>query len=214
MSRRNFEAVVMDTVYAVIHVELLEYMFIAHILIYILHKYWMCNSISPFCDVASGGVIVRIFLLFDNNSIPSSKVWHRCRFKPPNCRLARAARVVCAQPGTVVCSQTPLSLVVCRSGGGGGFGWLVLSTCLFKSNCIDIKAWLDHHSLLLMAQIKLTLKYLSIRYILQIMRHRIISTNFYLFKPPACSIFQDGGICKFVNRMSDFRLKSLIQLTT
>ena len=34
----NFEAVVMDTVYAVIHV---EYVFIAHILIYILHKYWM-----------------------------------------------------------------------------------------------------------------------------------------------------------------------------
>ena len=53
---------------------------------------------------------------------PSSKVWHRCRFKPPNCRLARAARVVCAQPGTVVCSQTPLSLVVCWSGGGGGWG--------------------------------------------------------------------------------------------
>ena len=42
MSRRNFEAVVMDTVYAVIHV---EYVFIAHILIYILHKYWMRNSI-------------------------------------------------------------------------------------------------------------------------------------------------------------------------
>ena len=31
MSRRNFESVVMDTVYAVIHV---EYVFIAHILIY------------------------------------------------------------------------------------------------------------------------------------------------------------------------------------
>ena len=31
MSRRNFEAVVMDTVYPVIHV---EYVFIAHILIY------------------------------------------------------------------------------------------------------------------------------------------------------------------------------------
>ena len=56
MSRRNFEAVVMDTVYAVIHV---EYVFIAHIL----------NSISPFYDhvcnclchliVASGGVISR-----------------------------------------------------------------------------------------------------------------------------------------------------------
>ena len=38
MLRRNFEAVVMDTVYAVIHV---EYVFVAHILIYILHKYWM-----------------------------------------------------------------------------------------------------------------------------------------------------------------------------
>ena len=50
MSSRNFEAVVMDTVYGVIHV---EYMFIAHILVYILHKYWMCNSISPFYDVAS-----------------------------------------------------------------------------------------------------------------------------------------------------------------
>ena len=35
----------MDTVYAVIHV---EYVFIAHILIHILHKYWMRNSISPF----------------------------------------------------------------------------------------------------------------------------------------------------------------------
>ena len=86
--------------------------------------------------------------------IPSSKVWHRCRSKPPNCRLARAARVVCAHPGTIVCSQTPLSLVVCKSGGEGGvyvgIGW-------FKSTCIDIKAWLDHHSLLLVAQIKLTL---------------------------------------------------------
>ena len=35
MSRRNFEAVVMDIVYAAIHV---EYVFIAHILIYILGK--------------------------------------------------------------------------------------------------------------------------------------------------------------------------------
>ena len=41
MSRRNFEAVVMDTVCAVIHV---EYVFIAHILINILHKYYMRNS--------------------------------------------------------------------------------------------------------------------------------------------------------------------------
>ena len=48
MSRRNFEAVVMDTVYAVIHV---EYVFIEHILIYILHKYWMRNSILPFYNV-------------------------------------------------------------------------------------------------------------------------------------------------------------------
>ena len=38
----------MDTVYTVIHV---EYMFIAHILIYILQKYWMRNSISPLYDV-------------------------------------------------------------------------------------------------------------------------------------------------------------------
>ena len=60
----------------------------------------------------------------EHSSGPSSKVWHRCRFKPPNCRLARAARVVCAQPGAVVCSQTPLSLVVCRS-GEGGFGGVV-----------------------------------------------------------------------------------------
>ena len=48
MSRRNFEAVVMDTVYAVIHN---EYVFIAHILIYILHKYWMRDPILPFYDV-------------------------------------------------------------------------------------------------------------------------------------------------------------------
>ena len=42
----------MDSVYAVtvIHV---EYVFIAYILIYILHKYWMCNFISPFCDVCN-----------------------------------------------------------------------------------------------------------------------------------------------------------------
>ena len=51
MSRRNFEAVVMDTVSTLfIHVECL---FIAHILIYILHKYWMRNSILPLCDVCS-----------------------------------------------------------------------------------------------------------------------------------------------------------------
>ena len=37
-------------IYAVIHV---EYVFIAHILIYILHKYWMRNSISPFYDVCN-----------------------------------------------------------------------------------------------------------------------------------------------------------------
>ena len=118
--------------------------------------------------------------------MPSSKVWHRCRSKPPNCRLARAARVVCAQPGTVFCSQTPLLFV----GAWGGWSVYVDSKV---ANCIDIKAWLDHHSLLLISQIKWTLKYLSIRYILQITRHRIISTNFYLFKPPACSIFQYGG---------------------
>ena len=40
----------MDTIYAVIHV---EYVFIAYILIYILHKYWMRNSISPFFDVCN-----------------------------------------------------------------------------------------------------------------------------------------------------------------
>ena len=58
--------------------------------------------------------------------VPSSKVWHRCCSKPPNCRLARVARVVCAQSGTVVCSKTPLSLVVCWSGGEGGgvLGWV------------------------------------------------------------------------------------------
>ena len=44
------QAVVVDTVYAVIHV---EYVFIAHILIYILHKYWMRISISPFYDVCN-----------------------------------------------------------------------------------------------------------------------------------------------------------------
>ena len=38
MSRRNFEAVVMDTVYAVIHV---EYVFIAHILLVL--KYGRCR---------------------------------------------------------------------------------------------------------------------------------------------------------------------------
>ena len=43
--------------------------------------------------------------------ITSSKVWHRCRFKPPNCRLARAARVVCVQPGTVVWLGLPESFV-------------------------------------------------------------------------------------------------------
>ena len=35
---------------AVIHV---EYVFIAHILMYILHKYWMRNSILPFYDVCN-----------------------------------------------------------------------------------------------------------------------------------------------------------------
>ena len=59
MSRRNFEAVVMDTVYAVIHV---EYVFIAHILIYILHKYWMRNSISPFYDVCNCFIICHLII--------------------------------------------------------------------------------------------------------------------------------------------------------
>ena len=69
----------------------------------------------------------------------------------------------------------------------------LVGICWFKSNCIDIKAWLDHHSLLIVSQIKWTLKYLSIRYILRITRYGIISTNLYLFKPPACSIFRYGG---------------------
>ena len=38
------------TLYAVIHV---EYVFIVNILIYILNKYWMRNSISPFYDVCN-----------------------------------------------------------------------------------------------------------------------------------------------------------------
>ena len=59
MSRRNFEAVVMDTVYAVIHV---EYVLIAHSLIYILHKYWMCNSISPFYDVCNCFIICHLII--------------------------------------------------------------------------------------------------------------------------------------------------------
>ena len=63
MSRRNFEAVVMDTVYAVIHV---EYVFIAHILIYILHKYWCasckCNSLSPFYDVCNCFIICHLII--------------------------------------------------------------------------------------------------------------------------------------------------------
>ena len=59
MSRRNFEAVVMDTVYAAIHV---EYVFIARILIYILHKYWMRNSISPFYDVCNCFIICHLII--------------------------------------------------------------------------------------------------------------------------------------------------------
>ena len=53
MSCCNFEAVVMDTVYDVNknHVIHVEYVFIAHILVYILYKYWMCNSISLIYDV-------------------------------------------------------------------------------------------------------------------------------------------------------------------
>ena len=55
MSRRNFEAVVMDTVYAVIHVEYMLFAHIIYIYIYIatLQKYWMRNSISPFYDVCN-----------------------------------------------------------------------------------------------------------------------------------------------------------------
>ena len=47
MSRRNFEAVVMalmDTVYSVIHV--VEYVSIAHILIYILYKYLILKYVT------------------------------------------------------------------------------------------------------------------------------------------------------------------------
>ena len=58
MSRCNFEAVVMDTVYAVIHV---EYMFIAHILIIFFINIGCasckCNSISPFYDVCNCFII-------------------------------------------------------------------------------------------------------------------------------------------------------------
>ena len=50
VTRRNLEAVVHGHCLCVIHV---EYVFIAHILIYILHKYWMCNSILPFNDVCN-----------------------------------------------------------------------------------------------------------------------------------------------------------------
>ena len=49
----------MDTVYAVNHV---EYVFIAHILIYILHKYWMRNSISPFYDVCNCFIICHLII--------------------------------------------------------------------------------------------------------------------------------------------------------
>ena len=51
----------MDTVYAVIHD---EYMFIAHILIYILHKYWMRNSISPYLSM----MYVTVYNMSFNNN--------------------------------------------------------------------------------------------------------------------------------------------------
>ena len=50
---------------------------------------------------------------------PSSKVWHRCCSKPPNCRLVMAARVVRAQPGTVV------SCLSERGRGGWGLYMLI-----------------------------------------------------------------------------------------
>ena len=62
MSRRNFEAVVMDTVYAVIHV---EYVFIAHIHIYIFFiniGYASFNSISPFYDVCNCFIICHLII--------------------------------------------------------------------------------------------------------------------------------------------------------
>ena len=37
-------------------------MFIAHILIYILHKYWMRNSISPFYDVCNCFIICHLII--------------------------------------------------------------------------------------------------------------------------------------------------------
>ena len=59
----------------------------------------------------------------DSTTEPSSKVCHRCRSKPPNCLLVWVVRVVCAQPGTVVCSRAPLSFV--GAGCGFLFCWFV-----------------------------------------------------------------------------------------
>ena len=41
------------TLFTLLFMLRVEYVFIAHILIYILHKYWMRNSISPFYDVCN-----------------------------------------------------------------------------------------------------------------------------------------------------------------
>ena len=60
--------------------------------------------------------LLSLVLKYGTDVVPNSQTF--------NCRLARAARVVCAQPGTVICSKTPLLLVVCRSRGPGvGVGW-------------------------------------------------------------------------------------------
>ena len=61
MSRRNFEAVVMDTVYAVIHVEYC----LLHIFLYIFFiniGYASCNSISPFYDVCNCFIICHLII--------------------------------------------------------------------------------------------------------------------------------------------------------
>ena len=80
--------------------------------------------------------------------VPSSTVWHRCRSTPPNCRLARAVRVVCAQPGTVVCSQTPLSLVGAVGGGGWGCWWWGVGSLKVGQVNVDSKVIHKHLSMI------------------------------------------------------------------
>ena len=63
MSRHNFEAVVMDTVYAVIHVEYV----LLHIFLYIFFinigcASCKCDSISPFYDVCNCFIICHLIL--------------------------------------------------------------------------------------------------------------------------------------------------------